>query len=195
MCCFYLLFTHVLRKNYEILGNLKSDKEYFVVPYFPDRVEFTRAQTPVDAIISEEYKQFMEDLLEADTTSYGVIVNTFQELEPAYVKDFKEPRSSKVWSIGPVSLCNKVLKVGVRVGVYQPMNWGEEEKIGELVDKEGVKKAVDELMGDSDDAKERRKRVKELGVLAHKAVEEGSSSHSNITVLLQDLMQLALSKN
>ncbi|CAA7041978.1 unnamed protein product [Microthlaspi erraticum] len=26
----------------------------------------------------------------------------------AYVKDFKEARAGKVWSIGPVSLCNKV---------------------------------------------------------------------------------------
>ncbi|CAA7042115.1 unnamed protein product [Microthlaspi erraticum] len=344
MSCFWLLCMHVLRMNPEILENLKSDQEYFVVPYFPDIVEFTRPQVPVEKSSPEEWNEFTEGLKEADKTSYGVIVNTFQELEPAYVKDYKEARSGKAWSIGPVSLCNKagadkaergnksdidqseclkwldskeegsglyvclgsicnltlaqlkelglgleeskrpfiwvirgwekykelaewisesgleerikdrgliikgwspqmiilshpsvggflthcgwnstlegitsglplltwplfvdqfsneklvvqVLKVGVRVGVDQPMNWGEEEKIGVLVDKEGVKKAVEELMGDSDDAKERRKRVKELGELAHKAVEEGGSSHSNITLLLQDLMQLSQSKN
>ncbi|CAG7908032.1 unnamed protein product [Brassica rapa] len=74
------------------------------------------------------------------------------------------------------------------------MRFGEEEKIGVLVNREGVKKAVEDLMGESEEAKERRKRVKELGELAHKAVEEGGSSHSNITCFLEDMMQLAQSK-
>ncbi|ESQ52304.1 hypothetical protein EUTSA_v10017544mg [Eutrema salsugineum] len=344
LSCFCILCTHVLRKNREILENLTSDKEYFLVPSFPDRVEFTKLQVPVETYADHrEWKVFMDNLVQADNTSYGAIINTFQELEPAYVKDYKEARASKVWPIGPVSLCNKlgadiaergnkaainqdvclkwldskeegsvlyvclgsicnlplaqlkelglgleesnrpfiwvirgwekykeldewisdsgfeerikekgllikgwapqmiilshpsvggflthcgwnstlegitsgiplltwplfadqfcneklvvqVLKAGVKVGVEQPMKWGEEEKIGVLVDKEGVKKAVEELMGESDDAKERRRRAKELGELAHNAVEEGGSSHSNITVFLQDIMQQAQSK-
>ncbi|CAA7042116.1 unnamed protein product [Microthlaspi erraticum] len=305
-------------------------------------VEFTRPQVPVETYSPEEWTEFMEDLKEADKTSYGVIVNTFQELEPAYVK-LQGARSGKAWSIGPVSLCNKVgadkaergnksdidqsecikwldskeeesvlyvclgsicnlplaqlkelglgleeskrpfiwvirgwekykelgewisesgfeerikdrgliikgwspqmiilshpsvggflthcgwnstlegitsglplltwplfadqfcneklvvqvLKAGVKAGVEEVMKFGEEEKIGVLVDKEGVKKAVEELMGESEDATERRRRAKELGELAHKAVEEGGSSHSNITLLLEDIMQLAQSK-
>ncbi|CAH2059009.1 unnamed protein product [Thlaspi arvense] len=338
--CFYLLCMHVLRRNPEILQNLKSDKDYFLVPSFPDRVEFTKPQVPVETNASGDWKDFLDDLVEAENTSYGVIANTFQELEPAYVKSYKEARAGKVWSIGPVSLCNKVgedkaergnkadinqdecykwldskeegsvlyvclgsicnlplvqlkeiglgleksqrpfiwvirgwgkykelaewilesgfeervkergliikgwspqvlilshpsvggflthcgwnstlegitsgvplitwplfgdqfcnqklvlqvLKVGVSVGVEEVMKFGEEEKIGVLVDKEGVKNAVEELMGESDDAKDRRRRAKELGELAHKALEEGGSSHSNITFFIQDITQLA----
>ncbi|KAG7569418.1 UDP-glucuronosyl/UDP-glucosyltransferase [Arabidopsis thaliana x Arabidopsis arenosa] len=344
MGCFCLLCMHVLRQNLEILENVKSDKEYLLVPCFPDKVEFTKPQLPVKANASGDWKEIMDEMVKAEYTSYGVVVNTFEELEPAYVKDYKEARAGKVWSIGPVSLCNKVgadkaergnkaaidqdeclkwldskeegsvlyvclgsicnlplaqlkelglgleesqrpfiwvirgwekynelsewmlesgfeerikergllirgwapqvlilshpsvggflthcgwnstlegitsgiplltwplfadqfcneklvvqvLKAGVRAGVEQPMQSGEEEKIGVLVGKEGVKKAVEELMGNSDDAKERRRRAKELGELAHKAVEEGGSSHSNITFLLQDIMQLAQFKN
>ncbi|KAG7638747.1 putative cis-zeatin O-beta-D-glucosyltransferase [Arabidopsis thaliana] len=342
--CFNLLCMHVLRRNLEILKNLKSDKDYFLVPSFPDRVEFTKPQVPVETTASGDWKAFLDEMVEAEYTSYGVIVNTFQELEPAYVKDYTKARAGKVWSIGPVSLCNKagadkaergnqaaidqdeclqwldskedgsvlyvclgsicnlplsqlkelglgleksqrsfiwvirgwekynelyewmmesgfeerikergllikgwspqvlilshpsvggflthcgwnstlegitsgiplitwplfgdqfcnqklvvqVLKAGVSAGVEEVMKWGEEEKIGVLVDKEGVKKAVEELMGESDDAKERRRRVKELGESAHKAVEEGGSSHSNITYLLQDIMEQVKSKN
>lgn len=345
MGCFCLLCMHVLRKNREILDNLKSDKELFTVPDFPDRVEFTRTQVPVETYVpAGDWKDIFDGMVEANETSYGVIVNSFQELEPAYAKDYKEVRSGKAWTIGPVSLCNKVgadkaergnksdidqdeclkwldskkhgsvlyvclgsicnlplsqlkelglgleesqrpfiwvirgwekykelvewfsesgfedriqdrgllikgwspqmlilshpsvggflthcgwnstlegitaglplltwplfadqfcneklvvevLKAGVRSGVEQPMKWGEEEKIGVLVDKEGVKKAVEELMGESDDAKERRRRAKELGDSAHKAVEEGGSSHSNISFLLQDIMELAEPNN
>ncbi|XP_010516905.1 PREDICTED: UDP-glycosyltransferase 73C4 [Camelina sativa] len=337
--CFCLLCVHVLRRNLEILTNLKSDKEYFLVPSFPDRVEFTKPQVTVETNASGDWKEFLDEMVEAEDTSYGVIINTFEELEPAYVKDYKDARAGNVWSIGPVSLCNKagvdkaergnkatidqdeclkwldskeegsvlyvclgsicnlplvqlkelglgleesqrpfiwvirgwekynelsewmvesgfeerirergllirgwapqvlilshpsvggflthcgwnstvegitsgvplitwplfgdqfcnqtlvvqVLKAGVSVGVEEVMKWGEEEKIGVLVDKEGVKKAVEDLMGESDDAKERTKRVKELGGLAHKAVEEGGSSHSNITLFLQDIRQV-----
>nr|VDD15204.1 unnamed protein product [Brassica oleracea] len=39
---------------------------------------------------------------------------------------------------------------------------------------------------ESDDAKERRRAGKELEVLAHEVAEEGGSSHSNITSLLED---------
>ncbi|CDY70880.1 BnaAnng35400D [Brassica napus] len=311
MSCFCILCMHILRRNLEILKNLKSDKEYFFVPSFPDRVEFTKPQVPVDADASGDWKEFMDELVEAENTSYGIILNTFQELEAAYVKGYKEARAGKVWSIGPVSLCNKigadkaergnkalkeiglglekskrpfiwvirswkkynelaewflesgfeervkergllikgwapqvlilshpsvggflthcgwnstlegiasgvplltwplfgdqfcnqklviqVLKVGVSSGVEEVMKWGEEEKIGVLVDSEGVKKAVEELMGESDEAKERRRRAKELGELAHRAVDEGGSSHSNMTFLLEDISQpIAQSKN
>ncbi|XP_010505226.1 PREDICTED: UDP-glycosyltransferase 73C3-like [Camelina sativa] len=343
MGSFCLLCMHVLRQNLEILQNVKSEKEYFLVPSFPDRIEFTTPQLPVKANASGDWKVFMNEMVKVEYTSYGVVINTFEELEPAYVKDYKEARAGKVWSIGPVSLCNKVgadkaergnkaaidqdecikwldskeegsvlyvclgsicnlplaqlkelglgleesrrpfiwvirsweknnelaewisqsgfeerikergllikgwspqvlilshhsvggflthcgwnstlegitaglplltwplfadqfcneklvvqvLKAGVRAGVEMPMKPGEEEKIGMLVDK-GVKKAVEELMGESDEAKDRRRIAKEIGELAQKAAEEGGSSHSNITFLLQDIMQLAQSKN
>ncbi|KAF3580021.1 hypothetical protein DY000_02035452 [Brassica cretica] len=344
MCCFNLLCMHIMRQHYEFLDTIESDKEYFTVPNFPDKAEFTKSQIPMITQGAGVWKEILDGMDEGDNTSYGVIVNTFEELEPAYVRDYKKVKAGKVWSVGPVSLCNKegvdqaergnkaaidqeecvkwldskekrsvlyiclgsicnlplsqlkelglgleesqrpfiwvirgwekydellewlsesgfkerikergllirgwspqmlilshpavggflthcgwnstlegitsdvplltwplfgdqfcneklavqVLKVGVRAGVEDSMSWGEEEKIGVLVDKEGVKKAVEALMGDSDEAIERRKRVKELGELAHKAVDEGGSSHSNITLLLQDIMQQAQIKN
>ncbi|KAG2285445.1 hypothetical protein Bca52824_045049 [Brassica carinata] len=311
MCCFNLLF----------LDTIESDKEYFTVPNFPDKVEFTKSQIPMITQGAGVWKEILDGMDEGDNTSYGVIVNTFEELEPAYVRDYKKVKAGKVWSVGPVSLCNKegvdqaereikltlikgvsvlyiclgsicnlplsqlkelglgleesqrpfiwvirgwekydellewlsesgfkerikergllirgwspqmlilshpavggflthcgwnstlegitsgvplltwplfgdqfcneklavqVLKVGVRAGVEDSMSWGEEEKIGVLVDKEGVKKAVEALM-----------ESKSLEI-AHKAVDEGGSSHSNITLLLQDIMQQAQIKN
>ncbi|CAH2059013.1 unnamed protein product [Thlaspi arvense] len=342
--CFCLLCMHIIHGNSEIIEAVKSDKEYFLVPGFPDRVEFKKPQVTVVTNANGDWNKILDEQVEADNTSYGVVVNTFQELEDAYVKDYKEARGGKVWSIGPVSLCNKVgadkaergnkagidqdecikwldskeegsvlyvclgsicnlpliqlkelglgleesqrpfiwvirswekydelgewilesgfeertkergllikgwspqllilshssvggflthcgwnstlegitsgvplitwplfgdqfcnqklvvqvLKAGVAVGVEEVMKFGDEEKIGVLVDKERVKNAVEELMGESDDAKERRRRAKELGALAHNAVEEGGSSHSNITFFLQDIMQLAQSNN
>ncbi|KAH7570235.1 hypothetical protein JRO89_XS05G0073900 [Xanthoceras sorbifolium] len=46
-------------------------------------------------------------MYEADLATYGVIINSFEELEPAYVKEYSKIKDSKVWCIGPVSQYNK----------------------------------------------------------------------------------------
>ncbi|PON82024.1 UDP-glucuronosyl/UDP-glucosyltransferase [Trema orientale] len=42
-----------------------------------------------------------------EETSYGVLVNSFYELEPNYADYFKNEMKKKAWLIGPVSLCNR----------------------------------------------------------------------------------------
>jgi UDP-glucosyl transferase 73C len=85
----------------------------------------------------------------------------------------------------------QVRKIGVRVGVEDPMKWGEEEKIGVLVEKEDVKAAIDMLMDEGEEREERRKRARELGEMAKRAVADGGSSHVQITLLIQDIMRQA----
>ncbi|XP_020210863.1 UDP-glycosyltransferase 73C2 [Cajanus cajan] len=87
------------------------------------------------------------------------------------------------------SLVVNVLKVGVKVGVESPVTWGKEEEIGVLVKKEDVERAIIVLMDETSESKERRKRVRELAEKAKRAVEKGGSSHSNVTLLIQDIMQ------
>ncbi|KAL5761994.1 hypothetical protein ACOSP7_018258 [Xanthoceras sorbifolium] len=54
-----------------------------------------------------QLKAFGEKMYEADLATYGVIINSFEELEPAYVKEYSKIKDSKVWCIGPVSQYNK----------------------------------------------------------------------------------------
>ncbi|XP_023639021.1 UDP-glycosyltransferase 73C7 isoform X3 [Capsella rubella] len=83
----------------------------------------------------------------------------------------------------------KILKSGLKIGVETLMKYGKEEEIGVTVSRETVRKAVGELMGDSQEAEERRRRVRELSDLANKALEQGGSSDANITLLIQDIME------
>ncbi|GFQ06904.1 scopoletin glucosyltransferase, partial [Phtheirospermum japonicum] len=73
----------------------------FVVPGIPDVVTMTR-------------RQIIENSKEAEFASYGVILNSFKELERDYVEHYKINICSKAWHVGPVSLCNTntVDKVG-----------------------------------------------------------------------------------
>ncbi|XP_059667540.1 UDP-glycosyltransferase 73D1-like [Cornus florida] len=78
----------------------------------------------------------------------------------------------------------EVLKIGVRVGVEVPVRWGQEEKVGVLVKKEQVEKAIERLMGEEG---ERRSRARDLGKKAIKAMEEGGSARTNISRLIKDV--------
>ncbi|XP_068340100.1 UDP-glycosyltransferase 73C11-like [Pyrus communis] len=315
----------------KVLENLSSETEYFVVPDLPDRIEATKAQLPSG---TPSMSGFFDKIAAAELERFGIIQNTFEELEPAYIEAYK--KTAKVWCIGPASLCNKddldkvqrgnkasideqhslkwldswepssvvyaclgslcnlvceqlielglaleasnkpfiwvvrgcsqsealekwifesgfeertqgrslfirgwapqtlilshravggflthcgwnstlegicaglplitwplfgdqflneklvvqVLKIAVSVGVEYPVKWGEEEKIGVLVKRENVTKAIEEVM-DGEESEGRRERAREFGEMAKRAV-EGGSSHVNVTQLIQDIMQ------
>ncbi|GAB4856558.1 hypothetical protein Ancab_040493 [Ancistrocladus abbreviatus] len=106
--CSYLLCALNLRKS-KLLENISSDSELFVVPGLPDRIELTIDQLPASLNPRLPYlKEIWEQIRAAEEESFGVVVNTFEELEPDYVKRYKEAVGlTRVWCIGPVSLCNK----------------------------------------------------------------------------------------
>ncbi|WVZ06669.1 hypothetical protein V8G54_020015 [Vigna mungo] len=102
--CFCLHCLHQLHIS-EILKNITSESEYFTIPDIPDQIQVTKEQLP--GALTFDPKEFGELVRAAEKKSYGVIVNTFEDLEKAYVRDFKKGKNNKAWFIGPVSLCNK----------------------------------------------------------------------------------------
>ena len=337
-CCVCLLCNYNFHTS-KLPETISSESEYFVVPGVPDHIEVTKAQILGPIAPTPYWKQFNEQMAAAEMASYGIIMNTFEALEPEYIKEYKKARMDKVWCVGPVSLCNendldkaqrgnkasvdeyqclkwlesrepssvvyaclgslcnlipsqlielglaveaserpfiwvirggdrlglekwiaeegfeeringrgliirgwapqvlilshpaiggflthcgwnstlegicagipmvtwplfvdqflneklvvRVLKIGVRIGVEDPVKWGEEEKIGVYVRKEDVKMAIDMLMDEGGEREARQKRARELSQKAKGAVEEGGSSDLNIKLLIQDIMKQA----
>ncbi|XP_062117401.1 UDP-glycosyltransferase 73C1-like [Humulus lupulus] len=338
ICCFCMLCLYNVHSS-KVLDNISSETERFVLPDLSDRIEITKAQLPLTAT-SSDLKEFHDQRMKAEIESYGVIINSFEELEHAYVQDYKKVRNGKVWCIGPVSLCNKdeldkaergnkssvdehqclkwldlwkpasvvyvclgslcnlvtsqfielglgleasnksfiwvirggtstsdevekwikedgfekrtkerglvirgwapqvlifshpavgvflthcgwnstlegicagvplvtwplfgdqflneklvaqVLKIAVTLGLEEPMKWGEEEKSGVNVKRETIKSALEEVLGEGEESKERRERARKLGEMAKRAVEEGGSSHLNMALFLEDIVHL-----
>ncbi|KAK3445473.1 hypothetical protein EUGRSUZ_A01605 [Eucalyptus grandis] len=81
-----------------------------------------------------------------------------------------------------------ILKIGVRVGTKVPMRWGEETKVGILVREDEIARAIDALVSEDEEGEERRKRAAELGEKARQATQEGGSSHSDVSRVLQYIM-------
>ncbi|WCJ25397.1 UDP-Glycosyltransferase superfamily protein [Euphorbia peplus] len=107
VCCFLVLCLRgiygsgVLEKV-----NSESESEYFSVPGLHHHIELTKQQLPM--AFSKTIGAFSAEIMEAEKVTCGIIMNTFEELEPEYVQEYQNLRSDyKVWCVGPVSLTNK----------------------------------------------------------------------------------------
>ncbi|KAL5704472.1 hypothetical protein ACHQM5_022898 [Ranunculus cassubicifolius] len=81
--------------------NIESVAETFMVSGLPDQIEMTRSHMKTGP-----YKDAMDGVEKSEQKCFGVLWNTFYELEPAYVELYKEVTGRRAWSIGPVSLYN-----------------------------------------------------------------------------------------
>lgn len=104
--CFALLCQHNLHVQKTHLSTT-SDSDPFVVPGLPQRVEVTRAQLPGTFSTSVDMEYICEEIREGELTADGFVVNTFVELEPSYVSALEVATGKKVWTIGPLSLCDR----------------------------------------------------------------------------------------
>ncbi|XP_062090560.1 UDP-glucose flavonoid 3-O-glucosyltransferase 7-like [Humulus lupulus] len=90
---------------------VSSDSEPFIIPNLPDQIELTRDKLPVD-FLREDLETEFSSLYKATRKmemggSYGVLVNSFYELESAYVDHYRKVLGVKSWQIGPLCLYNK----------------------------------------------------------------------------------------
>ncbi|CAN0846401.1 Scopoletin glucosyltransferase [Linum grandiflorum] len=84
---------------------VESDSEPFLVPELPDEVFLTRRQLPEAEREEDEFLvKFFRDAKESEWKSFGVVFNSFYELEPTYVEHYRKKLGRKAWHIGPLSL-------------------------------------------------------------------------------------------
>ncbi|MCL7042648.1 hypothetical protein MKW94_029088 [Papaver nudicaule] len=87
-------------------GSITNDKESFLVPDLPDKIEMTKSQVPeyITGGTESLFSVVMGKVRESEQKSYGVLVNSFYELEPAYADHYKNAMGIRAWQIGPLSL-------------------------------------------------------------------------------------------
>ena len=95
---------------YEPQKKVSSDSEPFLVPNLPGEIKLS-----VNQLVNsggqghehDDFSKFLKASTESELTSFGVVVNSFYELEPAYADHYRNVFGRKSWHIGPVSLCNR----------------------------------------------------------------------------------------
>ncbi|KAI3845397.1 hypothetical protein MKW98_029048 [Papaver atlanticum] len=78
-----------------------------------------------------------------------------------------------------------VVKMGTSLGPKEH-NWLDSENVS-LVKNDKIEMVVSWLMGDGEEAKDMRKRAKEISEMAKKSVEEGGSSYADLTSLIEEM--------
>uniref|UniRef100_A0A803LGZ5 Glycosyltransferase n=1 Tax=Chenopodium quinoa TaxID=63459 RepID=A0A803LGZ5_CHEQI len=110
-CYFALCVQEVVRLHKPYL-NVSSDEEPFILPSLPHEIKITKLQIQEDLRKEEQSDAKTEfDLIkESELKSFGVIVNSFYELEPDYADYFSKELGRRAWHIGPASLCNRSIE-------------------------------------------------------------------------------------
>ncbi|XP_054786132.1 probable UDP-glucosyl transferase 73B6 [Prosopis cineraria] len=90
--------------------DVASDSDPFVIPNLPGiEIQMTRMLLPAFLMSNEDtfFSRLFKASKQSELTSFGVVVNSFYELEGIYADHYKKVLRRKAWHIGPLSLCNR----------------------------------------------------------------------------------------
>ncbi|KAL3382777.1 hypothetical protein AABB24_002333, partial [Solanum stoloniferum] len=137
---FALCVAESIKRN-KPFKNVSSDSETFAVPNLPHQIRLTTTQlSPFD--LEEEEAiifQIFHEVREAYLKSYGVIFNSFYELEPDYFEHYTKVQDNKSWAIGPLSLCNRDIEDKTERGKkssidkHECLKWLDSKKSSSIV--------------------------------------------------------------
>lgn len=103
-----ILYNLRLYKPHEkLINQMESKSTNFSVPDLPDKIEFKLSQLTDDLVRPADERNAFDELLdrtrESEDLSYGIVHDTFYELEPAYADYYQKMKKTKCWQIGPIS--------------------------------------------------------------------------------------------
>ncbi|CAO2814849.1 unnamed protein product [Amaranthus hypochondriacus] len=118
---YFALCAEEIVRVYKPYKNVSNDEETFILPSLPHEVKMTKSQFSEDFMKEElnESKKEFELIKESEIKSYGVIVNSFYELERDYADFFSKELGRRAWHIGPVSLCNRSIEDKAKRGILE----------------------------------------------------------------------------
>ncbi|KAM7474122.1 hypothetical protein LguiB_021365 [Lonicera macranthoides] len=104
---FFALCANVSMKMYQPFKDVELDSEPFILPNLPHEIKLLRTQVSQHEReeIDNDFTELLNQIINSDLESYGVIVNSFFELEPDYANHYRSVLKRKAWHIGPLSLC------------------------------------------------------------------------------------------
>ncbi|XP_057782952.1 scopoletin glucosyltransferase-like [Salvia miltiorrhiza] len=103
---FSLCVSEEMRRH-KPFNDVVSDSEPFLIPNLPHQVKLLKTQVS-DYNLHEnkdDFSRWIQQMRESDARSYGVVINSFHDLEPDYARHYTHVLERKAWSLGPLSLC------------------------------------------------------------------------------------------
>ncbi|KAJ6816311.1 scopoletin glucosyltransferase-like [Iris pallida] len=136
---FFSLCLYDSIARHDPLKSLPEEAESFVVPGLPHKIEMFKSQIENLAEVRPDLLDIIIQAKEVEARCYGLVMNTFYQLEPEYVKHYTEVVGRRAWHLGPVSLCNSDMGEkaargnGVSNEHQNVLNWLESKSPGSVV--------------------------------------------------------------
>ncbi|KAJ1282333.1 hypothetical protein BS78_03G044100 [Paspalum vaginatum] len=136
-CGFASLARYIIVHD-NLLETVENENEIINFPGFPTPLELTKARCPGSGSVNG-LEQIRKNINEEEMRSTDVIINTFQELEALYIESFEQITGKKVWTVGPMCLCNqdnnKMAARGNKASVdeAQCLRWLDSMKPGSVI--------------------------------------------------------------
>ncbi|XP_010927315.1 scopoletin glucosyltransferase-like [Elaeis guineensis] len=93
--------------HFKVLESVPAGSaQSFVLPGLPHRIEMRRSQF-WDPDKIPGLMVLLDQIKNSEERSYGVVANSYYELEPDYAEHYRKVVGRRVWNVGPVSLCNR----------------------------------------------------------------------------------------
>ncbi|KAB2602868.1 UDP-glucose flavonoid 3-O-glucosyltransferase 7-like [Pyrus ussuriensis x Pyrus communis] len=120
---------------YEPHLKLSSDSEVFTIPNFPVEIKLISSQIPayIKQNAETEFTKLFKAARECEEKSFGFIVNSFYELEPAFADHYRTAFGRKAWHIGPISSWNKAADDEASLDQHKSLNWINSKKPNSVV--------------------------------------------------------------
>ncbi|KAM7469841.1 hypothetical protein LguiA_008024 [Lonicera macranthoides] len=138
---FFALCAMESMRMYKPFKEVESDSEPFVLPNLPHAIKLLRTQIAQHELeeTTNDFTELLNQVKNSDLECYGVIMNSFLELEPDYANHYRNVLKRKAWHIGPLSLCNKDIKDEVVIGKksaideHECLKWLDSQKLNSVI--------------------------------------------------------------
>ncbi|XP_039144398.1 scopoletin glucosyltransferase-like [Dioscorea cayenensis subsp. rotundata] len=121
-----------LAKN-RVHDNVPNDSHPFTIPDLPGpSITMVKSELPEFLRLHDHVTHAWDNMKRSQLESYGVVVNTFYELEREYCDLFKVVDSQRAWFVGPLALRGK-REVEASFNKERCMRWLEKKEVGSVV--------------------------------------------------------------
>ncbi|XP_074561278.1 UDP-glycosyltransferase 73C2-like [Curcuma longa] len=102
----FTILARLILHQEDVYVRVTDESEILDVPGFPHPLRVPKGKAP-GTFWGPKLEHLRLRVMEEEAMADGVVVNTFDDIEAVYVESHQKMIGKRVWTVGPLCLCNK----------------------------------------------------------------------------------------